>query len=68
MENRPRFTRVLLKLSGEAFSGNQGYGIEAETINKIAREVADAIEDGVQMAIVVGGGNILRAKLPCGLA
>lgn len=63
MENRPRFQRVLLKLSGEAFSGDQGYGIEGDTIAKIAREVADAVVDGVQMAIVVGGGNILRGAV-----
>ena len=57
---RPAFKRVLLKLSGEALMGNQGYGISPEVINLIAAEVAETARLGVQIAIVVGGGNIFR--------
>ena len=64
--DRPRFGRVLLKLSGEAFAGEQGYGIDAEGIGKIALEVADIHREGVGVAIVVGGGNILRGQSASG--
>jgi uridylate kinase len=57
---RPAYKRVLLKLSGEALMGSQGYGISPEIINVIAAEVADTARLGVQIAIVVGGGNIFR--------
>jgi uridylate kinase len=60
---RPKFNRVLLKLSGEAFAGEQGYGIDPDTISKIAREIADVAEEGIGIAIVVGGGNILRGQV-----
>ena len=64
MENiRPRFGRVLLKLSGEAFAGDQGHGIDPVTIAKIAREIADVHAEGAGIAIVVGGGNILRGQV-----
>jgi uridylate kinase len=55
-----KYQRVLLKLSGEALMGNLGYGIDPEIVQEIAAEVAEVVEDGVQMAIVVGGGNIFR--------
>lgn len=55
-----KYRRVLLKLSGEALMGNLGYGIDPEIVQEIAAQVADVVEDGVQMAIVVGGGNIFR--------
>ncbi|GAB1537886.1 hypothetical protein NUACC21_05410 [Scytonema sp. NUACC21] len=54
------YRRVLLKLSGEALMGNLGYGIDPEVVKEIAEEVAEVIETGVQVAIVVGGGNIFR--------
>lgn len=54
------YRRVLLKLSGEALMGNLGYGIDPEVVQKIAAEVAEVINDGAQVAIVVGGGNIFR--------
>ena len=57
---RPAYKRVLLKLSGEALMGSQGYGISPEIINIIAAEVADTARLGVQIAVVVGGGNIFR--------
>ena len=66
MSVRPRLNRVLLKLSGEAFAGEQGYGIDPETISGIAREIADVIHAGTQVAVVVGGGNILRGAVASG--
>lgn len=54
------YQRVLLKLSGEALMGNLGYGIDPGVVQEIAQEVADVVNNGVQMAIVVGGGNIFR--------
>jgi uridylate kinase len=54
------YRRVLLKISGEALAGRQGYGIEPETINRIAEEIREVVEMGVQLAVVIGGGNIFR--------
>ncbi len=54
------YERVVLKLSGESLQGPQGYGIHAETVHAIAREVKAAHDVGVMLAIVVGGGNIFR--------
>ncbi|MGL5793638.1 MAG: UMP kinase, partial [Waterburya sp.] len=54
------YQRVLLKLSGEALMGNLGYGIDPKVVAEIAQEVADVVKTGVQVAIVVGGGNIFR--------
>src|SRR4051794_41890991 len=56
----PAFKRILLKLSGEALAANQGFGIDNERIHEIAAEIADVHKVGVQMAIVVGGGNFFR--------
>jgi uridylate kinase len=55
-----KYRRVLLKLSGEALMGELGYGIDAGIVQEIAAEVAEVVGSGVQMAIVVGGGNIFR--------
>ena len=55
-----QFSRVLLKLSGEALAGEQGYGIDPLTITTIANEVKEVVECGVQLALVIGGGNIFR--------
>jgi len=57
---RPIYTRILLKLSGEALMGDQGFGIDPATITRIAQEIKDVNRLGVQIAIVVGGGNIFR--------
>jgi uridylate kinase len=57
---RPRYKRVLIKLSGEAFMGSKEYGIDPDTVNAIADELAEVHRLGVQLAIVVGGGNIFR--------
>jgi len=59
-EDRPRFRRALIKLSGEAFLGRLEYGIDPETVNAIADELVAVNDVGVQLAIVVGGGNIFR--------
>ena len=56
----PTYSRIVLKLSGESFQGSQGFGIDAETVHSIAREVKEVYDLGVQMAIIVGGGNIFR--------
>ncbi|MEL6163287.1 MAG: UMP kinase [Cyanobacteria bacterium J06641_2] len=54
------YRRVLLKLSGEALMGSMGYGIDPEVVNSIASEVKEVVATGIQLAIVVGGGNIFR--------
>jgi len=56
----PKYKRVLLKLSGEAFSGKTGYGIDPPTLSAIAKQVKDVRNIGVDFSIVVGGGNIWR--------
>ncbi len=57
---RLSFNRVLLKISGESLAGHQGYGIDPETINAIAVEIREVVDQGVQLALVIGGGNIFR--------
>jgi uridylate kinase len=54
------FTRILLKLSGESFMGDRDYGLDRETIDAIAEEIVDVRSSGVEIAIVVGAGNIYR--------
>jgi uridylate kinase len=56
----PAYKRVVLKLSGEALAGDVGYGIDAAVITSIAEQIKEIVELGVQVAIVVGGGNIWR--------
>ncbi len=56
----PRYRRVLLKLSGEAFAGEQGYGIDPDFLEYISHEIRSVYDLGVQVAIVIGGGNIFR--------
>ncbi len=56
----PRYKRILLKLSGEALMGDQSFGISPDVIKYVAEEVQSAFDLGVQVAIVVGGGNIFR--------
>ncbi len=64
----PVFRRLVLKLSGESLQGTQGYGIHAETVQAIAREVKEVSDLGVEVAIVVGGGNIFRGSRQKSLA
>jgi len=56
----PRFKRILLKLSGEALMGETGFGIDPVTLERIASEIAEVRAFGVEVAIVIGGGNIFR--------
>ncbi len=56
----PVFRRVLLKLSGEALMGSRAYGIDETTVHAVARELASVQESGLEIAIVIGGGNIYR--------
>jgi uridylate kinase len=60
VDGRPAFRRVLLKLSGEALMGDRDYGIDLHEIEQIAEEITDLHERGVEIAIVVGAGNIYR--------
>jgi len=60
MSNQNRFRRVLIKLSGEALMGGEDYGIDPAVLHRIAAEIRDLIEHGVQVAVVIGGGNIFR--------
>jgi uridylate kinase len=62
-EGTLRWRRVLLKLSGEAFSGNTSYGLDVDTIRRIAEEVRSAHLLGAEIAVVVGGGNIVRGAM-----
>ncbi|GBG13010.1 uridylate kinase [Novimethylophilus kurashikiensis] len=60
----PAYKRILLKLSGEALMGNDSYGINRETIERIVAEVKEVVDLGVQVAVVIGGGNIFRGVAP----
>ena len=55
-----RYKRVLLKLSGEALAGDAGYGIDPRVVDDLAEQIAGIVHGGVQLAVVVGGGNIFR--------
>ncbi len=59
-QNKAAYKRVLLKLSGEALMGSQGYGIEPDTVNFLAQEIKDSAALGVDISVVIGGGNIFR--------
>lgn len=58
--NTPKYKRVVLKLSGEALAGEQGYGIDGNVTASFARQIKEVIDLGVEVAVVVGGGNIWR--------
>lgn len=64
MATAPAYKRVLLKLSGEALMGNDSYGINRAVIEKIVAEVGEVAAMGVQVAVVIGGGNIFRGVAP----
>ncbi len=57
---RKRYSRVVLKLSGEALEGERGYGIDPKVVSTLARHIRDVHDSGIQIAIVIGGGNIWR--------
>ncbi|RLB64110.1 MAG: UMP kinase [Deltaproteobacteria bacterium] len=60
MAQEPCYKRILLKLSGEALAGQQGYGIDPDIIRGIAAEIREVVDLGLEIAIVIGGGNIFR--------
>jgi uridylate kinase len=60
LDKKPEFKRVLIKLSGEALMGNQGFGITPEMIHYVAQEIANVFRLNVELSVVVGGGNIFR--------
>lgn len=57
---KSKYNRILLKLSGESLQGEQGYGIDGKRLMEYARQIREIVEKGVQVAIVIGGGNIFR--------
>ena len=59
-QSPPRYRRILIKLSGEALGGANGGGIDPDSVHDMARQVAEVRELGVEVVIVVGGGNIFR--------
>lgn len=62
--NKPAYKRILLKLSGEALMGSDAYGINRETIADIVKQVKEVVDLGVEVGIVIGGGNIFRGVAP----
>ncbi len=60
MVEKPKFKRIVLKISGEVLVGEEEYGISSEVIGSISREIKEVMERGVQIAVVVGGGNFFR--------
>ena len=61
-EDAPKYRRILLKLSGEAFAGKARFGIDPNATKELARQVKEVVELGVQIGVVVGAGNIFRAR------
>jgi len=57
---KPKYKRVVLKLSGEALAGDKGFGIDPSMLRTVAEQVKEVVSLGVQVAVVVGGGNIWR--------
>ncbi len=60
-----KYKRVLLKLSGEALMGEGGYGIDPEVVDHLAKEIKVIHDDGIEVGVVVGGGNIFRGVAGC---
>lgn len=61
--SKPQYERIVLKLSGEALAGEQGFGLSPEIIKSVAEQVKEVVDLGVEVAVVVGGGNIWRGKV-----
>lgn len=57
---RTKYNRILLKLSGESLAGGQGHGIDTTRLNEYAAQIKEVVESGVEVAVVIGGGNIFR--------
>ncbi len=66
-DRKPAYKRVLLKISGEALMGSQAFGVNPEILSMVANEIADAVKLGVEVAVVVGGGNIFRGAQAQGM-
>ena len=65
---KPVYKRILLKLSGEALQGTEGFGIDASILDRMAQEIKELVELGIQVGVVIGGGNLFRgAGLACAL-
>jgi len=64
MPAAPAYKRILLKLSGEALMGDDAYGINRETLGRIVAEIAEVSRMGIEVAVVIGGGNIFRGVAP----
>ena len=64
MPEIPAYKRILLKLSGEALMGDESYGIHRPTVERIVDEIAEVVHLGVEVAVVIGGGNIFRGVAP----
>ena len=62
MAMQPKYKRILLKLSGEAMAGEKGFGLDFDTVLKVCAAVKECADAGIQMAIVVGGGNFWRGR------
>jgi len=59
-ELKPRYRRILLKVSGEVLMGDQAFGIDLKTLDLVARDIAEVVASGLELCLVVGGGNIFR--------
>ncbi|MGQ7462333.1 UMP kinase [Streptococcus suis] len=59
---KPKYERILIKLSGEALAGERGVGIDIQTVQEMAKEIQEVAEAGVQIALVIGGGNLWRGE------
>jgi uridylate kinase len=59
-ESKPKYKRILLKMSGEALMGKLGYGVDPDVLSEIAEEISNVVKLGVEVGIVIGGGNIFR--------
>ncbi len=58
----PKFKKILLKMSGEVLAGTQGHGLDFKTVNDFAKNLAEIAKAGIQLSIVIGGGNMLRGR------
>lgn len=59
---KPKYERILIKLSGEALAGERGVGIDIQTVQAMAKEIQEVAESGIQIALVIGGGNLWRGE------
>ena len=59
---KPKYERILIKLSGEALAGERGIGIDLKTVQEMAKEIQEVAESGIQIALVIGGGNLWRGE------